>query len=302
MNIKQLKLFHEIMVTGKISQAADRLCFSQPAASKMLLALEHLIGYQLFYRSKGRLNPTPEAIYLHRETLAVLQSVTRLENSFEKAKHGQLGKLKIASIFSSAHSLLPTLTSAFLKQHPQLGLSLQVLGSSQICEGVASGQFEIGLIDKDYARGHYDEVAFNLPCYCAVHVNHPAAQLTQVSAQDIASEEWITFSPQTDLYQALQAQYKESDLAFNPRIEVNGSLNALAFVEQQCGVTLIDAVNLEHIQAIEPRASILYKPFKPLIYEPLKLISVNSRPLSIPGQQLKAQILQTLTKLCDQGI
>ncbi len=298
MNIKQLKLFHEIMITGKISQAAQRLSFSQPAASKMLVALEHLIGYQLFYRSEGRLSPTPEAFYLHRETLAVLQSMTKLESSFEKAKHGQLGKLKIASIFSSAHSLLPTLTSAFLKQHPELALSLQVLGSSQICEGVASGEFEIGLVDKSYAKGHYDEIEFNLPCFCAVHTNHPAASLAIVSARDFESEEWVTFSPASDIYQTLQAQYSALDKLFNPRIEVNGSLNALAFVEQECGVTLIDAVNLQHINAIEPRKQVVYKVFEPAIFEPIKLISVNSKPLSAAAKTLHAQIEAALIQIC----
>ena len=298
MNIKQLKLFHEIMITGKISQAAQRLNFSQPAASKMLVALEHLIGYQLFYRSKGRLSPTPEAFYLHRETLVVLHSMTKLENSFEKAKHGQLGKLKVASIFSSAHSLLPNLTSAFLKQHSELALSLQVLGSSQICEGVASGQFEIGLVDKSYAKGRYDEIEFNLPCFCAVHVSHPAASLASVSAKNFESEEWITFSPATDIYQTLQKHYTALDKVFNPRIEVNGSLNALAFVEQQCGVTLIDAINLQHIQSIEPRKEIVYKPFEPAVFEPIKLISVNSKPLSAAGKILRSQIETALTQIC----
>jgi DNA-binding transcriptional LysR family regulator len=300
MNFKQLKLFHEIMVTGKISDAAQRLSFSQPAASKMLVLLEHTIGYQLFYRSKGRLSPTPEAFYLHRETLIVLQSMSKLESSFEKAKHGQLGRLKVASIFSASHSLLPSLTSAFLKQHPELALSLQVLGSSQICEGVASGQFEIGLVDKHYARGHYDEIEYQLPCYCAVHINHPAAALTSISAKDIKNEEWITFSPVTDIYQMLQKHYNDLGQVFNPRIEVNGSLNALAFVEQQCGVTLIDAVNLQHIQSNELRKEVVYKRFEPQIFEPIKLISVNSKPLSIAGKILHSKIDQALKKMCEE--
>ena len=69
MNIKQLRLFHEVMVTGKISAAAERLNFSQPAASKMLANLESRLGYSLFARGNGRLNATPEAVFLHEETL-----------------------------------------------------------------------------------------------------------------------------------------------------------------------------------------------------------------------------------------
>ncbi len=298
MNIKQLRLFHEVMVTGKISQAAERLCFSQPAASKMLNALEQLIGYRLFFRANGRLNPTPEAIYLHRETIVVLQGMTRLQDSFAKAGQGQLGKLKIASIFSPALSLLPRLASVYLNQHPELELSLQVMNSAQICEGVASGKFELGLIDKSYAQGAYDAVEFSLPCYCAIHQAHKLASQPVLSADSIDPQEWITFSPATDIYQALKASYGKIGKSFNPRIEVNGSLNALAFVEQQCGVTLIDAINLQHIQALEPRENIVYRRFSPDIHEPIKLISVNNRPLSKAAIELKREIIDALTLLC----
>ncbi|MCJ8298195.1 MAG: LysR family transcriptional regulator [Pseudomonadales bacterium] len=301
MNIKQLRLFHEVMVTGKISQAAERLCFSQPAASKMLNALEQIIGYRLFFRANGRLNPTPEAIYLHRETIAVLQGMTRLQDSFAKAKHGQLGKLKIASIFSPAHSLLPKLASAYLNGHSELQLSLQVMNSGQVCQGVASGQFELGLIDKSYAQGCYDVVEFSLPCYCAIHREHKAASEEILSASSIDSEDWITFSPATDIYQALKASYAGIGKTFNPRIEVNGSLNALAFVEQQCGVTLIDAINLQHIKALEPRENIVYRRFSPQIHEPIKLISVNNKPLSKAAIELKREIIDALTQLCEQS-
>jgi DNA-binding transcriptional LysR family regulator len=298
MNIKQLRLFHEVMITGKISQAAERLNFSQPAASKMLNVLEELIGYRLFFRSNGRLSPTPEAVYLHRETIEVLHGMTRLQDSFTKARDGHLGKLKIASIFAPAHSLLPKLISSYIGNHSELELSLQVMSSGLVCEGVASGQFELGLVDKSYDEGSYDMIEFSLPCYCAIHREHKAALERVLPVNSLNSEEWITFSPATETYQALKACYIAQGKTFNPRIEVNGSLNALAFVEQKCGVTIIDAINLQHIQTMEPRENIVYRPLTPNIFEPIKLISSNNRPLSRAAIELKFKITKALTELC----
>jgi len=298
MNIKQLRLFHEVMISGKISLAAEQLNVSQPAASKMLNNFEHLIGYSLFARLNGRLQPTPEAILLHRETISVLQGVTRLQDSFSKAREGQIGKLNIASIFAPAHSLLPMLASLHLNKHPQMQMSLQVLSSLAICEGVAAGQFEFGLVDKNYKPQGYDTVEFKLPCYCAIHSDNPLASHSVVSANIIDDTDWITLSPISDIYQALKNSYTSIGKPFNPRIEVNGSLNALAFVAQQCGVTLIDAINMQHVSQFEPRKNILFKPFLPDIYEPLLLISTNKQPLSVAAIKLREAIIKHLTALC----
>jgi len=298
MNIKQLRLFHEVMTTGKISLAAAQLNVSQPAASKMLNNFEHLIGYELFARLNGRLQPTPEAIHLHRETIGVLQGVSRLQDSFNKAREGQIGKLSIASIFAPAHSLIPQLASTHLNEHAQMQMSLQVLSSHAICEGVASGQFEFGLVDKNYKPQGYDTVEFKLPCYCAIHSDNPLASHDVITANIIDDKDWVTLSPITDIYQALKACYADIGKSFNPRIEVNGSLNALAFVEQQCGVTLIDAVNMQHVRQFEARKNILFKRFLPDIYEPLLLISTNKQPLSIAAINLREEIIHHLTALC----
>ena len=297
MNLKQLQLFHEIMVTGKISQAADRLSFSQPAAIKMLANFETTLGYQLFFRANGRLNPTAQASYLHRETLRVLNSVKRLEDSFDKARFGQFNKLTIASIFAPTHSFLPKILSHYYQQYPELKISIQVLSSSQICDGVASGQFELGFVDKSYNATRYESQEFILPCYCAIHKKHPAAHHAILTPALLENENWITLSPATQTYQALQASYQAAELNFNPRIEVNGSLNALAFVAEQCGVTLIDAISLQHVQASQTQHDIVFRPFRPIISESIQLISATNRPLSNAAVALKAEIIEQLKAL-----
>ena len=63
-----LKLWHltvirEVINTGSISKAAEALGRSQPALSLVIADAETQIGYKLFRRLNGRLQPVPEAKY-----------------------------------------------------------------------------------------------------------------------------------------------------------------------------------------------------------------------------------------------
>lgn len=297
MNIKQLRLFNEIMITGKISTAAQRLSFSQPAASKMLFNLEDSLDFKLFSRVNGGLEPTPEAQLLHQETLAALQHFQRLENSFARAQKGQLGKLSIATIFGPAYSFLPEILGQYANDHPHLRFNLQILTSAAICEEVASGQSELGLSDKSRISKRFDTKSYLIPCFCAIHKDHPASANEILSPDILDGQSWITFDSETDIYRDLSDSYDQHQANFNPRIEVSSSYNALSFVEQNAGVSIIDAVNKHAYQLKNPQSDILFVPFSAQIFEPLNLLSCNCKPLSKPAQLIYQQIDSTLTKI-----
>ncbi|WP_244272142.1 LysR family transcriptional regulator [Halomonas aestuarii] len=303
MNIKHLRLFHEIMTTGKMSVAAERMSFSQPAASKMLASLEEQLDYKLFFRQQGRLLPTPEAMFLHAETLNVLQSLRRLEESFERARHGQTGKLTIGTIFGPSYGLLPDVVSDYIDEHPGLNVSLQVMNSGAVCEYVASGQMEVGLADRVSPSNRYEVEGVELPVYCAIHKDHPMAHHDILSPRLLADEPWITLDPESGLYHALQESYHAEGLTFLPTIEVNTSLNALSFVQRGCGVALIDAVNRHYYKRTFIQGDVVFRRFSIPMSEPLSIIWSNFKPLSRPARMLRKQILETLDRIiADQTV
>lgn len=299
MNVKQLRLFHEVLSTGKMSRAAEWLHFSQPAASKMLGNLEEKVGYRLFFRQNGQLNPTPEALYLHEEVVTILRSLKRLEDSFERAKYGQLGRLNIASILGPSYSFVPEVFDQYAKESSDLKLNLQVHNSRTIRDAVASGQFELGLVDKTAPSSSYDSVVFDLPCFCALHRDHPAARNEVLSPSLLDGETWITLDPEHTSYQSLSNHFLAEGAAFNPRIEVNATLHALPFVRQKRGIAMVDVVNLQHFKEVYPLDEIVFRPFVPTIREPMELISINSRPLSKPAAEMKTLLIDQLTTLCE---
>lgn len=280
MNINKLRIFHEVFVTGSITRAAERSYVSQPAASKMLANFEDEIGYKLFERSNGKLIPTDEAMYLHEEVYGVLQSVNHLEDSIKSAKNNRSGRLRVCSIFGPSYQFLPELIAKFKANNPGVHVSLHLSGCSAIRQGVASGQYQIGLVDKAQSSSKHDSAAFDMACYCALPAHHPAAQLEQVSPQDLIDTAWITLDSENATTKALKKAYNNAELRLRRTIEVHTTIHALSFVNLGMGVALVDALNYHYFSSIFNLPNVVLRPFTPTIIEPLEVITSNLNPLS----------------------
>ena len=64
LKIWHLMVIREVINTGSISKAALALGRSQPALSLVIGDAETKIGYKLFERMNGRLQPEPESKFL----------------------------------------------------------------------------------------------------------------------------------------------------------------------------------------------------------------------------------------------
>jgi DNA-binding transcriptional LysR family regulator len=108
MNLWQLKVFNEIMVSGTISQAAKNLKRTQSSLSAALSNLEKYIGYNLFVRKKRRLHPVPEAYFLKEESKSILQQMEFLDQALIKKNETGSELIKIASMPLLAEILIPS--------------------------------------------------------------------------------------------------------------------------------------------------------------------------------------------------
>ena len=65
MRLRQIEVFRAVMLTGTVSEAARLLHVSQPVVTRVLQHAEASLGFRLFDRQRGRLQPTPEAQALY---------------------------------------------------------------------------------------------------------------------------------------------------------------------------------------------------------------------------------------------
>ena len=113
MRLRHIEVFHAIMRTGSLSKAAELLCVSQPAVSKVLAHAERSAGLTLFNRVHGRLQPTREAELLFSETQKLQANLDSIRDLARNLALQPEGHLRIGCLPSLGLSLIPPAVEAF---------------------------------------------------------------------------------------------------------------------------------------------------------------------------------------------
>ncbi|MFZ5670593.1 MAG: LysR family transcriptional regulator [Pseudomonadota bacterium] len=116
------RLFVRVAETGAISRAARELGLAQPAASRLLGALEARLGARLFARSTRRLTLTEAGRLALERARALLTEAEGLESAVRGLDRSPAGLLRIAASVAFGRAELLPRAAAFLDAHPLVRL------------------------------------------------------------------------------------------------------------------------------------------------------------------------------------
>ena len=160
MRWRQLQAFKLTMSTGTVSGAAEVLGISQPAASRLLEALETELKFDLFNRATGRLVPTVEAQLFYEEVLKAFVSYDRLANVAIDIRSGRRGSLHIACMPAIGLGFLPRVIGAFAKTQPDVHIRYDIQLSPRVQEWVSSQQVDLGIAEFPFSSTGFESEEF----------------------------------------------------------------------------------------------------------------------------------------------
>ncbi|WP_085580793.1 MULTISPECIES: LysR family transcriptional regulator [unclassified Pseudomonas] len=145
MRLRHIEVFQAIRQTGSVSAAAQLLHVSQPAVTKVLQHAEQQLGFALFLRVRGKLQPTPEALELEREVDKVsesLQGVRRLAQSLRRTPGRSL---RIGATPALALSLLPPAIHEWTVRWPDIACELSSAHSRELTQNLLMREVDVAL-------------------------------------------------------------------------------------------------------------------------------------------------------------
>jgi LysR family transcriptional regulator, transcriptional activator of the cysJI operon len=148
----RLKVFRAVAEEMSFRKAAEVLHLSQPAVSQQIRALEEEAGVRLFDRAGGDGHGSQIAITdAGRVLLGYAKSAALTMEEARRAlaalNHDVTGELKLGASTTVAQYVLPRILGAFLRQYPQVQLSLISGNTEQIAEAVAEERVALGIIE-----------------------------------------------------------------------------------------------------------------------------------------------------------
>jgi DNA-binding transcriptional LysR family regulator len=288
--LRDLQVFRAVMERGGVTQAAQQLGISQPAASKMLRQAEERLGFQLFVRDGKRLVPTAEAHALLPEWLgaaAALDGVSRLADALRK---GRSGRLAIAAVPVLATALLPEAVQAFRAQQPGVLVSLRACTALEAAHLVADHRADLAVI-----LGHSADLRVETEHLgtsmvgCVLPRRHPLARHRRLGLMDLADQPIISLSAQQPVGAMLrQAMAREPGMG-QVVVEVSQSSIACALVRAGAGLAVLDGFGLREARA----QGLLVRPLLPVLPLEVGLLRPRQHAQSLSAGSFIALLRET---------
>jgi len=147
MDFEQLRAFINVALYKSFSVAAEKMFISQPSVSMRIKALEDELGVILFERSKAREPSLNDAGIIF---LDFAQSLVNLEKECREKLSGQRmvssGPVYIGASTVPGTYLLPALLSQYRSVMPLIDISVNILDTSAILEGILNYSYDFGFV------------------------------------------------------------------------------------------------------------------------------------------------------------
>ncbi|KMM78673.1 LysR family transcriptional regulator [Pseudomonas deceptionensis] len=264
MRLRHIEVFQAIRQTGSVSAAAQLLHVSQPAVSKVLQHAEQRLGFALFLRVRGKLQPTPEALLLEREVNKVTESLQGVQRLAESLRREPGHRLRIGSTPALALSLMPPVISEWTRRYPDISCELVSAHSRELIQNLLMRELDVALTFKlpDHPGLKAQALAHGVLVALAPRGFWPdETEGVPLALDELADAPLIGLSSADPLFAHLDSYLKTIDPPPRISIAVQTYSLARAMVESGAGLTVIDPFTALGAS----RASTLIRPLSPAL-------------------------------------
>ncbi len=196
LDLKLLRVFHQLMIERRVSSAAQSLGVSQPAVSNALKRLRHLMGDELFLRTAQGMLPTPLAEQIAEPIAYAIDSIRAVVNHqvhFDPAiaeRDFVIGLIDLGEMF-----FLPTLLAHICRHAPGVGIITARGVNSSLKEDMEAGRIDVAIGLMPQMQGNFfRQRLFRQSFVLAFRRDHVLAKKQEVSLDDFIRGEHVIVS------------------------------------------------------------------------------------------------------------
>lgn len=153
-DLTDLRLFVAVAEEGNLTRGAARVFLAPSSASHRIRRLEESLNATLLERQTRGVALTRAGEALLRNARQVLASLEQMHANLSPFATGIRGHVSLWANTHATHTFLPDDLASFLRQHPQVSVSLEEHTSADIVVAVANGEIDVGVLaDSGHSAG-----------------------------------------------------------------------------------------------------------------------------------------------------
>jgi molybdate transport repressor ModE-like protein len=280
LNLHLLRIFHRVALRQRFSRASEDLFISQPAVSKAVRELEHLLELPLIERGAGgprgskgvRLTESGAALFDHARGIFALERAA-VEDIDLRIKLRR-GTLTLGASTTIASYWLPPTLGRFAESYPLASPRVVVGNTHEVVEQLLDCRVDLALVE-----GHVDDPRIDVAHWRDDEMVIVVPMDFSAGIDRLRTARWIVREEGSGTGEASAAQLAALEIVPQERLEV-GSNEAIArMVAAGMGVAILPRVAIEDLVALKRLAILSVTPGKPLL-RPLYRLTLRDRPKS----------------------
>lgn len=291
MELRQIQYFIEVAKREHMTEAADALHVAQSAVSRQIVNLEAELGVALFIREGRNIRLTPIGRMFLGKMENAMDLINEVKREIEEQLDPERGTVRIGFPSSLAAYLLPTVISAFRKEHPEVNVQLHQDSYRHLMEAVLRGDIDLALLGP--VPTHDDrlnsEVLFVEDLVALLPARHPLASRKTLKLEELRHDPFIQ-SPKGYILQTIVENACKQN-GFEPKVSFEGKdIDAIkGLVAAGLGVTLLPEITL--VDSL-PRPTVKVALAEPAVTRTVGIITPKNRKL-LPTEQLFHSFLKS---------
>ncbi|MFB7909825.1 LysR substrate-binding domain-containing protein [Kitasatospora sp. NPDC056076] len=193
--LRQLRYFLTVAEELNLTRAAERLMIAQQSLSQQITALERHLGVRLFERDHRGTRLTAVGAVFLPEARAVLERADQALAVLQRAREGDVGRLRLAFLTTVANHLLPPVIRALRTQLPDVQVTTESAGIAALVEGVLEGRYDAAFTRPPLVDGIASRTLVREPVCAVLPEDHPLADRAELTLRDLADEPWVLTPP-----------------------------------------------------------------------------------------------------------
>lgn len=240
-NLRHIEIFHAVMTTGNLTEAAQLLHTSQPTVSRELARFEKVLELPLFERARGRLHPTVQGLRLFEEVQRCWYGLDRIVSAAGSLREFRQGELSIACLPVFSQSFLPALLAPFLARYPGVSLNIVPQESPLLEEWLSAQRHDLGLTETLHTPAGTERTALlTLNEVCVLPPRHPLAAKAELAPADFQDQNYISLSRGDNYRQLLDTLFNEHQIKRRMVVETHSAASICAMVREGIGISVVN--------------------------------------------------------------
>lgn len=263
-SLRPLQAFAEIIRTGSATAAGRELGLTQSVVSRMIAQLEADLGFDLFWRDKGRLVPTKDGLSLAEEVELALAGVARVDSLARDIAGFERGELKLVAPPSFTQTILPDIAAQFLSHYPKVRLSFDSRSVETARMMIATRVVDGGFLKLPVERSdiHVERIVSSETA-CIMPFDHPLAKYDTLTPEELFAYPLISLSARREVQSAVERAFR--NIGRRPTIVVDTTTvgSACALAARGLGIAIVNSMLADSFLGTD----LISRPFRPMIQQ-----------------------------------